>query len=304
MTSGKSAPVAWGADAALLSTVLIWGINFSVAKSCLEYFSPWTFNGLRLICASSVLLAIAGFRPGAGVLATDRKRFLVLALVGHTAYQLCFIHGLNETTASNSAIFLGTTPVFVAVLSRFLVSERLSSSAWVGIALSMTGVYFVLHDSRALGGSLRGDALVLTATICWSFYTVLGQPIVARYGLFRTNAYTMAIGTLGFLPFATADLIQLPESHIPPLAWAGWAYSFLFALVVAYSFWYFGVSRIGPTQTAIYANVTPVAAITVASLWFGEPIGVSQLFGAGTILAGVYLVRRRPTPLDLGSESR
>jgi drug/metabolite transporter (DMT)-like permease len=304
MTAEKANSVSWGPDAALVVTVLIWGINFSVVKACLEYFSPWAFNSLRLLCASAVLLFIARLHPGASVLARDRRRLVVLGVVGHTLYQLCFIHGLNETTASNSAIFLGMTPVFVAVLSRFFVAERLPRLAWTGIAFSIVGVYFVLQDSSALGGTLAGDALVLAATVCWSLYTVLGQPIVARYGLFKTNAYSMAIGTLGFVPFGVPDLMRLGERPIPQIAWAGWAYSFLFALVVAYSFWYFGVSRIGPTQTAIYANVTPVAAIAVAWLWLGEPVGTSQLVGAGTILTGVYLVRRRPARLDPGSQTR
>ena len=46
-------------------------------------------------------------------------------------------------------------------------------------------------------------------------------------------------------------------------ALAATAFSLLFALVMAYCGWYYGVSRIGATQTSVYANLTPVAAMIV-----------------------------------------
>lgn len=279
-------------DAALVGAVLAWGVNFSVVKATLEELSPLAFNTMRLIGASVLMLALARLRPGASVLPEDRRRFLVLAVVGHTAYQLFFIHGIHATTASNSAILLGMTPVFVALLSRVMTVERSPLGVWLGIAVSVAGVTLVLRDSARLGGRTLGDLLTLGATLCWSFYTVYGQPVIARYGLFKTNAYAMALGTLFFLPFGLPDLLRLTPAAVPASAWAGTLFSLLFALVFAYSLWYFGVSRIGPTQTSIYANLTPVAAVTVASLWLGEPIGRLQLLGAAAIFTGIYVVRR------------
>lgn len=279
-------------DAALLGTVLIWAVNFSVVKLVLEDLDPLAFNSLRLIGASIVFLVIARTVPGPSILPKDRLRFLGLALVGHTAYQLLFISGIDQTTASNSAILLGLTPVFVAILSTVFMGERPSPRVWLGIGVSVLGVYLVLHDSARLGGSSRGDWLTLAASLCWSIYTVAGQPVVARYGLFKTNAYTMALGTLAFLPFGLPALAATPLGAVPASAWLATVYSFLFALVVAYSCWYFAVSRIGPTQTAVYSNLMPVAALALAHLWIGEPIGALQLVGAFTIFVGIYTVRR------------
>lgn len=291
-------------DAALLGTILIWAVNFSVVKIALADLDPYAFNCVRLIGASILFLVLARLVPGPRILRGDRLRFVGLALVGHTGYQLLFISGIDETTASNSAILLGLTPVFVAILSAAFIGERTSAQVWTGIAVSVLGVYLVLHDSARLGGNSRGDLLTLAASLCWSTYTVAGQPVVARYGLFKTNAYTMALGTLAFLPLGLPALLSTPLGSVPATAWFAAAYSFVFALVVAYSCWYFAVSRIGPTQTAIYSNLMPVAALALAHYWIGEPIGALQLAGATTILVGIYLVRRgRGRSLDpvLGS---
>lgn len=292
-------------DAALVATILIWAVNFSAVKFALEALEPLAFNSIRLIGASIIFLALTRLVPAPAILPEDRLRFLGLALVGHTGYQLFFISGIDETTASNSAILLGLTPVFVAILSSLFSIERASARTWVGISVSVIGVYLVLHDSARLGGSARGDWLTLAASLCWSAYTVAAQPVVARYGPFKTNAYAMALGTLVFLPFGIPALLALDPATVPTAAWWATVYSFVFALAIAYCFWFFSVSRIGPTQTAIYSNLMPVAALAIAHLWIGEPIGTLQIIGATTILLGIYVVRKRhQRSLDPDKRSR
>jgi drug/metabolite transporter (DMT)-like permease len=282
----------WLVDVGLVAAVLVWAVNFSVVKAAIAHIPPLAFNTVRLVGASTVFLLLARFFPGPRLQKEDRNRLVVLGLVGHTLYQLLFIHGIDATTASNSAILLGLTPVFVALLSA-VAGARPRLEAWLGIAISVFGVYLVLHDSQEVGGSLFGDALTLAATFCWSLHTVLSQRVVARYGAVRTNAWAMSLGTLLFLPFGLPALFSLSPSAIPASAWWGTLYSLLFSLVGAYLVWYFGVAKIGPTHTAVYSNLTPVAALLVAYLALGEPIGRLQVLGVVVILSGIYLVRRR-----------
>jgi drug/metabolite transporter (DMT)-like permease len=279
-------------DVALVATVLIWGVNFSVVKATLAHLPPLAFNTIRLVGASLCLLTLTRFVPGPPIASGDGRRFLFLGLVGHTAYQLLFIHGIDSTTASNSAILLGLTPVFVAMLSFLLNKDQAGAGAWLGIAISVLGVYLVLSDSLRLGGSLAGDALTLAATFCWSLHTVLSRPLVARYGPLRASAYTLSLGTLFFLPFGLPALARIAPASVPASAWWGTFYSLFFALVAAYFMWYYAVERIGPTQTAVYSNLTPVAALVVAYLALGEAVGRHQLLGALVIFVGIYLVRR------------
>jgi drug/metabolite transporter (DMT)-like permease len=294
-------------DAALVATILMWAVNFSVVKFALRNFTPMAFTGIRLVLASLCFLALASLSPGPSLLASDRKRLVVLGLVGHTIYQVLFIQGIQATTASNSAILLGLTPVFVALLSLHFSTEAPRAGVFVGIGISILGVYLVLHDSSRVGGSLLGDALTLGATFCWSLHTVLSQPVVARYGPLRTSAWAISIGSLAFLPLSVPELYRMSPASIPASAWWALGYSIVFSLVVAYGLWYFAVGRIGPTQTAIYSNLTPVAAVIVAYLALGEPVGRLQLVGAVVIFVGIYLVRRKAGPrpvLDRHSESR
>lgn len=270
---------------------MVWAVNFSVVKMALGHLTPFAFNTLRLVGASIVFLILARVAPGPPLQREDRGRFLILALVGHLGYQLLFIQGLDQSTAGHSAILLAMTPVFVAILSTILGVEPPSARGWLGIVISIAGVYLVLYESQATGRGARGDWLTLGASLCWSIYTVFGQPAIARYGLFKTNAYTMVLGTLFFLPLGLPALAAVSPSDVPPSAWGATVFSFVFALVLAYSLWYYAVSRIGPSQTAVYSNLMPVIALIVAWLWLGETLGWLQVVGTGTILFGIYLVR-------------
>jgi drug/metabolite transporter (DMT)-like permease len=283
-------------DAALVATVLFWAVNFSVVKLALRHFTPMAFTSIRLVGASICFLTLARLSPGPSLLPGDRNRLVLLALVGHTFYQVLFIQGIHATTASNSAILLGLTPVFVALLSLYFSSDKPRAGAFLGIGISILGVYLVLHDSSRVGGSVLGDGLTLAATFCWSLHTVLSQPVIARYGPLKTSAYAISIGSLAFLPLGLPELYRMTPASIPASAWWALGYSIVFSLVAAYCLWYFAIGRIGPTQTAIYSNLTPVAAMVVAYLTLDEPVGRQKLLGAVVIFLGIYLVRRQKHP--------
>jgi drug/metabolite transporter (DMT)-like permease len=276
----------------MLLTVTVWAVNFSVVKATLEHIPPLAFNTIRLIGSCAIMLALARFGATTSMTRGDQWRILLLGLVGHTFYQFLFILGINETSASNSALLLGLTPVAVAVIGYVLRVERVSGGSWAGILISFVGVYLVLGSSNNSNESVFGDLLVLAATLCWSAYTVLSKSLIDRHGPLLVTAYTMTVGTVFFVPFGIPSLLRLPWSQIPWTAWLGTIYSFAIALAAAYLIWYYAVGRVGPTRTAVYVNLMPAMALLVSWLALGEHLESKQLAGAGVILLGIYLVRR------------
>ncbi len=285
-------------DLALLLTVMVWAVNFSVVKATLEHIPPLAFNTIRLIGSCAIMLGLARFTALTSMTRRDLGRILILGLVGHTIYQFLFIFGINLTSASNSALLLGITPVAVAVIGYGLKVERVSGGSWLGILISLVGVYLVLGNSNNSNESVVGDLLVLAATLCWSTYTVLSKGLIDRHGPLTVTAYTMTVGTLLFVPFGIPSLLHLAWDQIPWTAWLGTIYSFAIALAAAYLLWYYAVSRVGPTRTAVYVNLMPAIALLVSWLALGEHLEPKQLAGAAVILLGIYLVRRSRVSLQ------
>ena len=280
----------------MLTAIVLWSVNFPLIKIALREFTPLAFNGIRLTFASLMLLFFLRMRGEK--LAVSRSLFwklVGLGLCGNTAYQMFFIHGLNHTTASNTAIIIAMAPVIIAMTSAAMKQETIRPAAWGGILISFIGFYLVISGG---GGSfqlswshLRGDLLIFAGNLFWALFTVLSKPLLEEISPLKLTTWTMVLGTVFYLPFCIGDMLQVPAARISAEAWAVLLYSGFFALAVCYVIWYTSVRRVGNSKTAIYDNLVPVFTVVFAGLFLAERITVIQGAGAGVIFIGVYLAR-------------
>ena len=280
----------------MLMAVLFWAINFSFIKIALQEFSPLAFNGFRLIIASLTLGTILLLTGES--LSLPKGTFwklVLLGLSGNTIFQLLFIHGIDLTTASNSAIIMAMGPVFIALLSVIFKHERVYLAAWAGILISFIGFYMVVSSrSGAMevsAQSLRGDLMIFAANLFWAIYTVFGRPLLDRISPLKLTSLAMIFGTAFFLPFCARDMAALTVQAVSGKAWILLICSSLFALVICYIIWFASVRRVGSSKTAIYGNMVPVFAVVSAYFFLGERITFLQAGGAVIIFTGVYLTR-------------
>jgi drug/metabolite transporter (DMT)-like permease len=283
-------------DLYMLMAVFVWAMNFAFIKIALREFSPFAFNGIRLTVASVVLILILILsKQGFGVDKRDLWKLIILGIIGNTIYQVFFIHGINITTASSTAIIMAMTPVSVALLSSLLKHERLHWVAWLGIGLSFVGFYLVITDQPGTfifsWESLKGDMLIFFGNIVWAIYTVFSKPLLGRISPLKWSSLTLAVGMLFYIPFCVPAFTRQDFSQISFKAWSILIYSALFALAFSYVAWYASVKRIGNSKTAIYGNVTPIMTVVFAYVVIAEKISLWQAIGAFIILTGVYLTR-------------
>lgn len=286
-------------DLGLLLLAVIWGINFSVMKVVLDELSPLALNALRFPLAAAALWVVVAGRPGPRLpTPADRARVLTLGLLGHVVYQLSFIFGLDWTLAGNASLLLATTPVWTVILSAAVGHERPTTGVAVGVSATIVGMTLVVvgrGEAVTLGSeTLRGDLLIVVASILWSLYTVGGRSPIGTYGPLRMTAWTVWVGTpivvaLGLPSLAATDLTTVSVG-----AWLGVAYAGFLSLGLAYLLWYRGVQKLGNNRTAVYSNLVPVAALITAWLWLDEVPTVLQLVGALVILTGLTVARRGP----------
>ena len=283
-------------DLGLLALTVIWGVNFSVLKVVLGELDPLALNALRFPLAAAALWLLVRALPGPRW--PDRQdvpRLIALGFLGNVVYQLCFIVGIDWTLAGNASLLLATTPVWTLLLSRAAGHERPSTIVVTGVVGTLVGLVLVVVgrgeqvDIGAAG--IRGDGLIILASMLWSVYTVGGRKPIAKYGSLRVTAWTLWVGTPILVLAGLPSLADTDLTAVSGSAWAGVVYSGLFAIGIAYLLWYRGVQRLGNNRTAVYSNLVPVAALITAWLWLGEVPTWLQLLGAGIILGGLTAAR-------------
>lgn len=296
-------------DLALILMVFIWGANFSVLKFAFQEMPQQPFNALRMALAAIVFAVAIQYifsraKRGAShprVLFThaplERRDIVAIAalgLIGHFAYQLLFVGGVARTSVANASLILGATPVCVALTSAALGKERVSLMHWLGAIVSAAGIWVVVGSGAELGSEhLAGDLMMLGSVACWTAYTVGASGLLKRHSPLFVTGVSMAIGATPYLVVTLPQMGRVDWAGVSAFTWWALVFSSLFALCLSYLIWYGAVQKIGMARTSVYSNLVPIAAMTVAALWLGEPLTAQKAIGAALVLGGVAVTRLR-----------
>jgi drug/metabolite transporter (DMT)-like permease len=284
-------------DLMLLTTVLLWALNFTVTKYVLTHgFHPLAYSAIRYGAAATIFAAVTATREGVPTLA--RRRDLLAAgacaVFGIYLNQLGYVYAIRSTTATTVALVLGVTPIVTALIARAVGFERLSSRFWAAASVSFGGVALVaLGSGGGVSGNVKGDLLALFTATTWATYTVAVAPLMRRYSPFRISAIVLLAG---WIPLAATGARQLAEQHfghLPVLVWIGLVYALLGPLVLTNVLWFTAVERVGPSRATLFANIQPFFAALFALLILGESMTRLQVAGGLAIAAGIGLAYRR-----------
>lgn len=288
--------------------VTIWGANYSVVKVGIQEIPTRAFNSVRLIMAISVYFLVLwwGRRRRDGGKASFARvigqspameprewaQIVALGLVGHFLYQICFVDGLARTSVANSSLILALIPAAVTLSSAAVGHERISGRYWIGLAVSLMGIYLVVgQGARLSSASAVGDVLTFVAVGCWAAYSIGARSLLARHSPLVVTSYTMAVGGGAYAVWNAPILLSTNWMAVTLAGWGALVFSSLLALNVGYLIWYSAVQRIGNARTSAYSNVTPIVALAIGALWLGETVPLSKWVGAVAIIVGVMVAR-------------
>lgn len=273
-------------------TALFWGANFVLAGPVLHDLPPLWAAAVRFLLAAGLMLAIAGMRREDlfGLLRRHAATYLMLGVVGITAFNVLFFYALQSTSANNGALIMAINPLLTVVLASMFLGERVGVRHMVALPVALAGVAVVISGGElarleALHFS-RGDLFMLAATLSWAVYNVLARRFTPQGSPLAHTSWIMTAGALALLVFAVGS-----DSHIHALetrAAASMALMVLGGTVLAYLFWGMGIAHLGASRTAIFINLVPVFAMLTGVL-MGRLPSDAQLSGGLLVLSGVVI---------------
>jgi len=282
-----------------LIAVIVWGASFIATKVSLRDVSPITVVWLRF--AMGVMLL--------GIAVTVRKQFALpkgkewfyfalLGFLGIAFHQGLQSKALQTSRASTTAWIVATTPVFMALLGRVALKEKLSWLQTSGIALATLGVLLVVSDGDPTAISFKqfgapGDILVLISSANWAVFSALSRHGLKKHPATRMMFYVMMFG---WLFTSILFFTQLKWMEIPSLTrdgWLGVAFLGVFCSGLAYIAWYDALQVLPTGQLGAFLYLEPPVAVVVAAIILAEPATWAAILGGGIILFGVWLVNRK-----------
>jgi len=282
-------------------SVVVWGASFIATKIALMDMQPVTVVWVRFAIGVLIL----------GIVVLVRKQFklpkrseilyfIVLGFLGITFHQWLQSTGLVISKASTTAWIVATTPLFIAMLSRIFLREKLNWAQIAGIGLATIGVLLVLNEGDISSLSIGefgnyGDFLILISAINWAVFSVISRRGLENHPAALMMFYVMAAGWLMIsIPFFTGtgvnDLQSISFSSLLGVLFLG-----IFCSGIAYIFWYDALKSIPASQVGVFLYLEPLIAVILAAYLLGENIYLASLIGGILILIGVWRVNKYST---------
>ena len=281
-----------------MGTVLLWALNITVTKYMFNHgWRPLAYGTIRYFVAISLFWAFTYWRERSFRIARGDLKLVVLAALMIFLNQLCFVYGVKLAHASTVALLLGTTPVFIGLISLALRLEHLSSGFWIGAAITFGGVALIAVANGEVGSSLQGTLVAIATALTWACYTVTIAPLMRRYSPYRISALVLAIG---WVPLALVSIPQLGEESFSFgwKVWLGFGYAVIGPLFLTNILWFTAIDRVGASRASLFANLQPFFAVFFALLLLSESLDALEVAGGVLIFAGIAFERiaRRPLP--------
>ena len=289
------APADLRANASAAAAAVLFGASVVAVRVAVRDVPPVSLAVLRFglggLLLAGILLVVA---PRSLRARWERlPRFALLGLVLFVLFPLTFNIGLEYTEASRGAVMLATMPVWSALLGR-VIGERLARRQVVGVGFSVAGIALAFLDpGRAVGGdamSLVGDGLLLLTGLLGALYGLIAKRVLAVDHAATVTTYAMLIGTVILLPAALVEGLVPAIERLDGRLLGVVVFLGVLGGAAAFMLWTWALSRLMPTQVAVYVNLNPIVAALLGVLLLGERRSGLFLLGFAAVVTGVLLV--------------
>jgi drug/metabolite transporter (DMT)-like permease len=279
----------------LLGVTLLLAFNQIIIKLVNDGLQPVFFAGLRSALAVAFVWAWLAWkgRPPRLKRASLGAGFLIGAVFA--AEFLFLFLALDLTSVGRASLIMYSMPVWYAFLAHFGLGERITPLKAAGLALAFSGCALAILSRPGTGeASLLGDLCALGAAWGWALTAYVARRPVMRAEGPEMQIFWMVLVSAPLLllaaPFFGPLVRDLQPLHLVGLL-------FQASVVVAGGFitWLWLMSVYPSSTVASFSFLTPILALGLGALIFGESITWPILAAALLVAAGIVLINR-PAP--------
>ena len=286
----------------MLTVSVLWGLAWPVgrllATDLLEF--PFTVMFLRYSFAVPILFTWMWIKEGNIVPKTvDYRSLIIMAFTSVFLYQIGYMYGMQRTAASDASLVIGFNPIFVAILSVFALSHKLTSRSLLGIILSFSGILLIFLASPnvviPLKERLIGNSMIMFGAFAYAIYIIIMRQYVLNSGELSPLSIITWVSLIGWFFFIPFVLMEVPwERSWSDNEWLLIGYLGILSTALSYVFFAIGVEVIGANRASSFVNVVPIFGILSSWLWINEELGWIQLVSFVLIYFGVRMVNTQP----------
>jgi drug/metabolite transporter (DMT)-like permease len=251
------------------------------------------------VLSASIMLALILLVKGRGVslFRVSRRGLISCMLVGFISqalYNVCYMNTIEQGGMATAAVFLYTSPVYVALISRVFFHEPLTRNKIIAIIINIAGCILTVTGGDFSDMKISGFGIIMGIMAGFT-YALL--PILSRTGAddedpFSAAFYGQAFGAL-LLFFLIRPYNGIGTAFTLPmlLVFIGFG---IVPSAMGYIVYYAGLSRITETSIVpVLASVETVVAALIGLIVFGQALSITKIVGIALVLISIAIMNRK-----------
>tara|TARA_B100000287_G_scaffold301801_1_gene284883 strand:- start:1509 stop:2408 length:900 start_codon:yes stop_codon:yes gene_type:complete len=284
----------------LILTTIFWSGNFIVGKAASIYeIPPFSLNFYRWFFAGLILMpfTIKEILNKRKYILDNIGFFIILGITSITIFNSIVYYSLYYTQVISGVLMISTIPVWIIFISSILNIEKTNIFQILGVALSLTGVLFIITKADVeLIKNLdfnKGDLTMVIAMFSWALYSALLKK--KKYEISQISLLQVIIITgliflipIYFIEMNMGNTIKLGKPFYLTLT-----YVVLFPGLAAFFFWIKGIALIGANRAGAFLHLMPIFGAIMAMIIFKEKFMFYHFLGAIFIVTGITLSNKK-----------
>ena len=260
---------------------ITWGFGYALTKIGMDQFTPLLLMSLRFGIAGLILVWFT--KPPWGYM----REIFIIALIGSTIQYGFTYYGLKGIDVSTASILVQLEGPILALLSTFILKERLGWPRALGMGLAFTGVIVIVGEPR-LNDSLDSVALVITGAVFWAIAQIMISRLKSLSGI-TILAWVAIIATPQMLLISL--LIEEGQwESIKTANLVDWSIVFYLSIimtVIGYSVWYHLLRITDVSKLSPFLMLLPVTSIIAGIVLLNEQFTLTMGIGGLLVMTGV-----------------
>lgn len=217
------------------------------------------------------------------------RHYLVVGILSSALPFLLWAYAALSLSAGLLSVLNATAPMFGALCSAVILSERLTARRIIGLVVGVVGVALVTRPGS--DAALHYPAIIGALAACFCYGLV--ATYIRRWAN-HVPSRSMAAGSQLAAGLLLAPLVPLwpPMAAPTPLVVASILALGLVCSGIAYLLYFRLIADLGATGALTVTYLIPVFGVLWGVLFLGETVSLSMLAGAALVVLGTVFVLR------------
>ncbi|MBK8618348.1 MAG: DMT family transporter [Anaerolineales bacterium] len=209
-----------------------------------------------------------------------------MGALGYVGQSFLYMTAIKYASAGLVALLLYLYPMFVFILSIFILHEKVNWVKVTALILALIGSALTVDPN---GGQLIGALMAITAALIYSIYIIVGTNVMKHVSAVQSSTVIFASAGVVFGALAFTNGAHFPASNTGWLSMLG---IIVLSTIIPVVTFLAGLEIIGPTNAAMLSTLEPIVTVLLAAWLFGEKLLPIVMVGGGLILVAVILLTR------------